>query len=706
MKKLHILVIVAIAVCVLTSGIVFADEKPVSGKAGENATWSYDEATATLTFSGTGALNPYDSSTYQDWGVWEDEAKYVVIEEGIDNLDGHVLFGLNKVEQVALPSTLKIIGSGAFQGCSSLKNIVVPEGVTDIGINAFRFCESLQSVSLPDSLETIGNRAFEGCKTLRSIVIPDKVKMVNMSSFQDCHELGCITFGRGVQYLGVMAQTSTPRIRTLIFTGSAPEAEYGCFYNLTATIYYPDADASWNNWFRLDPFSNTIRMVAVEDPASIVPNLELNIYEGFCGPDSYWNLKEGVLRITGQGSVTSSPWHHVGTEVKKIIIEDGITSLEVPYAFVKCTTTDEVHLSKNLKEIEWCAFAGCGMKNLTIPGSLENISQEAFSHCPRLEKVVISEGVVTIGSHAFSYCEKLVDIEMPKSLERIEGGAFAGCITMTTLVIPSNVKYVGKGIISGMKNLEHIYFTGEEPEFGYVSTYGYTGFTVHIPNYLDSWKFCREGEHWSKEYMIYVEKYDCNHTYDKWSNLDSSKHTKKCSNCGQSVSADHSWTEKSIDSTPTCIDLGTKTMQCITCGATKVEYIEATGHAVDRSMIYQMNDTHHWKDCLICGEEVDKQEHQGDEICEVCRYEPKPTATPTPELTTAPEPDATPTAEPTPEVTATPKPSGEDVIPTTEPSQDVEKPMPTENSKVWILVIIGVIIAGAAVAVPIVLRKK
>ena len=83
---------------------------------------------------------------------------------------------------------------------------------------------------------------------------------------------------------------------------------------------------------------------------------------------------------------------------------------------------------------------------------------------------------------------------------------------------------------------------------------------------------------------------------------------------------------------------------------------------------------------------------------------PEPTATPTPEPTATP----TPTAEPTQEPTATPEPGDENVVvtPTAEPNQEVEEPKPKENGKVWVYVVGGAILAGAAITVPIVLKKK
>ncbi|MBR5136570.1 MAG: leucine-rich repeat domain-containing protein [Clostridia bacterium] len=702
MRKMHVLIVVLIAILTLGVQTAFADERATSGKAGDDVTWFFDETTATLTFSGTGRLESRYTTSREEWYSWSEEIKYVVVEEGIEDLYGSVFCRLEKMEQVSLPSTLKCIGDGAFLHCYGIKEVVVPEGVTIIDNSAFKFCKSLERISLPDSLETIGHNAFTGCTSLRSISIPDKVKLVRMSSFADCTGLVCITFGKGVESVDSMTQTSESRIRTLIFTGSAPKIDDIFLYRVTATIYYPEGDSSWDNWFNVNDLGNTVKLVPVKDPSAIVPNLDLDVYEGFCGQDAYWSLKDGELRITGKGSITSAPWHFIGKEVKKIVIEDGITSIDGTYIFYTCRNVEEIYISNSMESIVSSAFEGSGIKSIVIPGSLKVIPSETFSNCSKLETVVILDGVVSIGERAFSFCENLVSIELPNSLERIEDAAFMGCSSLKTLIIPPNIKFMGEKSLAGTRSLEHIYFTGEKPEVSPYITYSYSGFTVHIPSYVESWKLYREGEYHSIGGIIYVVKYDCQHSYGVWTKADGDNHTRKCLNCGYVASEEHSWTEKSIDKTPTCTEAGSKTMNCKTCGAVKTETIDPPGHAVDRSLNYEQSDTHHWKICLDCGGKVDEQEHQGEEECEVCRYKPEPT--PTPEPTATP----TPTAEPTQEPTATSEPGDENVVvtPTAEPNQEVEEPKPKENGKVWVYVVGGAILAGAAITVPIVLKKK
>ena len=50
----------------------------VSGTCGENLTWEYDDATGTLTISGTGPIDDY-SPYNRPWGKYEDKIESVII---------------------------------------------------------------------------------------------------------------------------------------------------------------------------------------------------------------------------------------------------------------------------------------------------------------------------------------------------------------------------------------------------------------------------------------------------------------------------------------------------------------------------------------------------------------------------------------------------------------------------------------------------
>ena len=66
------------------------------------------------------------------------------------------------------------------------------------------------------------------------------------------------------------------------------------------------------------------------------------------------------------------------------------------------------------------------MKQVVIPCSVIEISENAFMSCPSLERVIIPSSVKTIGDCAFSGCFVLSKIvfESPSNLESIGNSVF------------------------------------------------------------------------------------------------------------------------------------------------------------------------------------------------------------------------------------------------------------------------------------------
>ncbi len=133
------------------------------------------------------------------------------------------------VTSISLPSSLKIIGDGAFLGCNKLEAISFPESLTSIGSNAFENCTKLTSINLPSKLNMVGTEAFKGCKSLTDITfptvidtkfgtgtfsgctglgqvtIPDNITVISDKMFHHCTGINNITIGSGVKTIGAYA---------------------------------------------------------------------------------------------------------------------------------------------------------------------------------------------------------------------------------------------------------------------------------------------------------------------------------------------------------------------------------------------------------------------------------------------------------------------------------------------------------------------
>ena len=102
----------------------------------------------------------------------------IVIPEGVEIIH-HSAFYRSKLASVSLPSTLKIIGSGAFSTSTDLTSCsLLPEGLEYIGESAFESTK-LTSVTLPKSLRILGKMAFVCCDELVEINIPEGLEVIS-----------------------------------------------------------------------------------------------------------------------------------------------------------------------------------------------------------------------------------------------------------------------------------------------------------------------------------------------------------------------------------------------------------------------------------------------------------------------------------------------------------------------------------------------
>ena len=152
--------------------IVYAQ---TSGSCGDNATWSYESTT--LTISGTGAMDDYAYGE-APWNAYS-----LVIEKGITSIGNNAFAGCEKLNSVQYPSSgFTSIGDYAFSGCK-VKNVTLPQTLTELGEGAFAGCQT-RNVSIPGSLKKIGDYAFNSCQ-LEGFGIYEGVEEIGEGAFDD-----------------------------------------------------------------------------------------------------------------------------------------------------------------------------------------------------------------------------------------------------------------------------------------------------------------------------------------------------------------------------------------------------------------------------------------------------------------------------------------------------------------------------------------
>ena len=115
---------------------------------------------------------------------------------------GRGAFSGFRLNNSAMPSSLKTIRPYAFSGTVGFGTVVLPYGLTEIGDYAFSRSD-LSAVYIPESVETIGDYAFSGCSELEDIFVTDTLIEIKHSVFSNTAWIK--NQPDGVIYLGKIA---------------------------------------------------------------------------------------------------------------------------------------------------------------------------------------------------------------------------------------------------------------------------------------------------------------------------------------------------------------------------------------------------------------------------------------------------------------------------------------------------------------------
>ena len=375
-----------------------------SGTCGNNLTWSYVNATKTLTISGTGEMGSfyYESNgggTYicagAPWYSYVNNIEKVIIQSGVTSISNYAFSGCSSMTSLTISNTVTSIGEYAFSDCSSLSTISIPnvainigdcafvktawymnqpdglvylgkivykykgempantslsikEGTLAIASSAFSSCSNLTSITIPNSVTVIGSWAFAWCSGLTSFDIPKGVK--DICFLQNCTGLTSIDIPNGVTSVSL---TGCSGLSTLVIpNGVTYLGDFSGCTSLTS-ISIPSSVTSIGGKARVGnwAFMNCYALNAVY----------INDLEAWC------KIETGYSHSFEE--IYNNPLyfaHHLylnGDEVTNIVIPDGISELSA--TFQGCTNISSVIIPSSVTSLGE-TFADCtGLASIT-----------------------------------------------------------------------------------------------------------------------------------------------------------------------------------------------------------------------------------------------------------------------------------------------------------------------------------------------------
>ena len=194
------------------------------------------------------------------------------------------------------------------------------------------------------------------------------------------------------------------------------------------------------------------------------------ISSGVCGDNLTWVLNDvGTLTISGEGDMYDYDmclWYPEEDAIRKIIIEDGVTSIG-EYAFFNCYKLTDVVFPTSLTSIDEYAFYGCcSLVDVVLPSGVTYVGDWAFGYCNSISNLTLSSSLIDIGNYGFYMCTALTEIDIPSGVNWIGEGAFCYCIGLKEVYIPAYVHSIGDVTFSGCYSLTTVLISNPDGDIG------------------------------------------------------------------------------------------------------------------------------------------------------------------------------------------------------------------------------------------------
>lgn len=470
-----------------------------------SATCTYDSHI--ITCSGSGNISINEVAKYKS------QAEQLKIMNGVEGIDNNAFYSFKSLTSIEIDSPV-IIGTSAFDTCTSLQSVKLPNGIQIIGDYAFQNCKSLPQINLPDSITHIGKGCFYACYKLASITFPKGLNILEESTFYACSHLLNVSLPDTMTHLGPTCFKGCINLESIKLSENLIKIDNECFAGCSSLekINLPDklqviGEACFQGCISLVSMEfkkkiNTLHDDVVDacnalkeltfvlteqkyirSPFVFCPELQkITIIESenmflLKIPDNYFqdcqNLKEVVLDTPNILSFGANSFRNC-ERLEKVTFKTPFKDLQNIFlnCFDGCKQLTEIILPDSVSLISSFSFRNCiSLRKMTIPPKVTILYSDLFYGCTSLESVTFNDNINSIGISCFQNCKNLKEIVngLPKSLTMIGSAAFCGCSKLESVTINENLYFISDNCFkdclslqtvtfdNNIKNLEFIY---------------------------------------------------------------------------------------------------------------------------------------------------------------------------------------------------------------------------------------------------------
>lgn len=459
----HTKIILALLLIFMLALWVNADETATSGACGENAYWSYDATTKTLTISGTGAIIT-PNGDQPCWGPLYGKIVRVVFDAGITHIAENAFIDHVSISDITFLGDMPTFGDNCFKSlyCSVFYpkdnstwsgNLPANTGANEIYFQPFgnesTHCGLTATWSYDEATRTL---TIDGSGAMFEYFDETRQPWYDFRE-----EVEYVIVGEKITHIGRNVFSNMVNLKSLRCKGDMPTFSFDHAVNVKIQGYFPDGNSTWD-------FS---RPMIGSQNGSITWNIFYDV-RGNCGGNTTWevDLETGTLTIAGSGKMKAyeqweNPWRHYNDVITKVIVKGTVDHIG-DFAFFRLFHVTQIIIEEGVTSIGRNALQNTLISGIKLPDSVKKM------------------GMVVLGSS-----HNLTELTLPKNLETLGENSFVDCPNLKAIYFGPNLTTLEESALAMLQGTS-VYFTGDAPSFA-EDTFRLSNATVYFPKNNPTW---------------------------------------------------------------------------------------------------------------------------------------------------------------------------------------------------------------------------
>ena len=431
----------------------------------------------------------------------------VTIPEGVMMLLNESFAGCTSLTKITLPSTMYAIYNYAFTGCTALTSITcLSETAESFNANNFDTStyanatlyvpqgskssyQSTASWSQFSNIQEINKFVVDGI--YYTVTSGNNVSVTYRDSPNYCSYYGEVVIPETVTYHGVtynvtgIGESAFRECRTtdrdLFVTLPNTVTSIGAYGFYMSNLFYIELGNKVSSIGGLAFVGTENKLNIINCHAMMPPSIALNTFAQETLDNAYlWIPRMAYGRYTsanywkdfnqnhlfyGYDFIIDGVYYGINSYVNTVEVSAYAMSVDSTRLYSAYSNQEVVNVPRTVtydgveytvNRVGCFAFYYWGLKELSLPNSIQSIEPHAAGFCDKLETINFSEGVTSIGRLAFRECTSLQSFFIPNTVKYIGYGAFYRCSSIQDLFLGAGVERIDNRAFDGCININRV----------------------------------------------------------------------------------------------------------------------------------------------------------------------------------------------------------------------------------------------------------